>query len=303
MNKSKFTYVLKKEDEELRIREILKRRLGFSSRLVRKLKIQGGVELNGAFTKLFEKGRVGDTLTVDLPEETSQFEPEPIPIQVLYEDSDLLLINKQPGFVVHPTKGHANHTIANGLMQYMIDTDQAFKIRFINRLDMDTSGVLLIGKNSHCQDDFTRQASENLVEKKYLAVVHGWPQEEEGTVDEPIGLAQEDQVQRIVRGDGYPSVTHYRVLSRYEAGFSLVELLLETGRTHQIRVHMAHLGHPIVGDVLYGTQEEALIGRQALHARSLSFVHPVKGGPMTAEAPLPEDMLCLLEKLGPEKKE
>lgn len=299
MKESKFTYIIKEDDEGLKVKELMKRRFGFSSRLMRKLKVQGGVELNGAFVKLYEKGKAGDTLTVELPEETSEFEPENIKISVLYEDDDLLLINKQPGYVVHPTKGHANHTIANGLMQYMIDTDQSFKIRFINRLDMDTSGVLLIGKNSHCQDDFSKQAAENKVEKKYTAIVKGLVKEDAGTVDEPIGLEEVDHVRRTVRDDGYPSVTHYRVLERYEKGYTMVELLLETGRTHQIRVHMAHLGHPVVGDVLYGKQEDLLIERQALHAKSLSFLHPVSRRPMTVEAPLPQDMQRLMEKLGP----
>ncbi|WP_130863919.1 RluA family pseudouridine synthase [Bacilliculturomica massiliensis] len=296
MSERTFVYTIKEGDEGLKVKELLRRRLGFSSRLMRKLKVQGGVELNGCFVRLYEKGRPGDLLTVTMPEERSQFEPENIRINVLYEDDDLLFINKQPGMVVHPTKGHVDHTIANGLMQYMLDTDQSFKIRFINRLDMDTSGVLLIGKNSHCQDDFAKQAAENRVEKKYTAVVRGVMEEEEGTVDLPIALEQEDHVRRAVRQDGYPSVTHYRVLERY-LGYTLVELLLETGRTHQIRVHMAHIGHPVVGDILYGKQEDLLIDRQALHAKSLSLLHPVTRSPLTVEAPLPEDMICLIEKL------
>ena len=302
MSERTFTYTIKEGDEELKVKELLRRRLGFSSRLMRKLKVQGGVELNGSFVKLYEKGKVGDVLTVAMPEERSQFEPENIRINVLYEDDDLLFINKQPGMVVHPTKGHVNHTIANGLMQYMLDTDQSFKIRFINRLDMDTSGVLLIGKNSHCQDDFAKQAAENRVEKKYTAVVRGVIEEEEGTVDLPIALEQEDHVRRAVREDGYPSVTHYRVLERF-SGYTLVELLLETGRTHQIRVHMAHIGHPVVGDVLYGKQEDLLIDRQALHAKSLSLMHPVTRRSLTVEASLPEDMLRLTEKLRARKTE
>lgn len=302
MKESKFTYTIEENDKGLMVKELLRRRFGFSSRLMRRLKVQGGVELNGAFVKLYEKGKAGDRLTVELPEERSQFEPENMKINVLYEDDDLILINKQPGCVVHPTKGHVNHTIANGLMQYMIDTEQSFKIRFINRLDMDTSGVLCVGKNSHCQDDFSKQAGKNSVEKKYMAVVRGIVEDECGTVDCPIGLEDADHVRRIVKENGYPSVTHYRVLSRYEKGYSLVKLLLETGRTHQIRVHMEHMGHPVVGDVLYGKQEDLLIERQALHARSLSFDHPVKRTRMTVEAPLPEDMIRLLEKLGPEIK-
>lgn len=296
--KNRFQYNIVKTDEDLRVKEILRRRLGFSSRLMRKLKVEGGVELNGQFVKLHAKGKAGDVLTVDMPEEKSQFEPEAIKINALYEDKDLLLINKQPGYVVHPTKGHVNHTIANGLMQYMLDTDQSFKIRFINRLDMDTSGVLAIGKNSHSQDDFTKQVKENKVEKKYVAVVKGIVAGDAGVIDLPIDLESPDHVRRAVVEGGYPSVTRYKVLARYEKGYSLVELLLETGRTHQIRVHMAHIGHPVVGDVLYGIREDLLIDRQALHAKSLSFLHPATRKPMTVEAPLPPDMERLLGKLG-----
>ena len=292
------TYIIRKEDEELRIKEILRRRLHFSSRLMRRLKVENGVMLNDEVAKLYIQVKEGDVVSVFMPKETSGFEPEDIPITVLYEDDDLLLINKQPGHVVHPTKGHVNHTIANGVMRYMIDTDQSFKIRFINRLDMDTSGVLAIGKNSHCQDDFFRQTEQDKVEKKYVAVVRGIIAEDKGTIDLPIDLEQENHVRRAVVEGGYPSVTHYRTLARYKSGYTMVELSLETGRTHQIRVHMAHIGHPIVGDVLYGVPEEELITRQALHAVSLGFYHPVTGEAMKVEAPLPEDMQQLLEKLG-----
>lgn len=298
MSRSRFEYTITTEDENLKIKEILRRRLGFSSRLLRQIKVRGSVELSGAAAKLYEKGAAGDVIVAELPEETSGFTPQRIKISVLYEDDDLLIINKQPGHVVHPTKGHVDHTIANGIMQYMLDTEQSFKIRFINRLDMDTSGVLLIGKNSHCQDDFARQAAENRVEKKYIAVVRGIPEPDSGTVDAPIGLAAADHVRRQVCEDGYPSVTKYRVLERYEKGYSVVELQLLTGRTHQIRVHMAYLGHPVVGDILYGKPEDLLIERQALHAASLAFSHPVSGKAMRVEAPLPDDMRRLLEKLG-----
>jgi len=187
--------------------------------------------------------------------------------------------------------------MANGIMNYMLENQKNFKIRFINRLDMDTSGLLVIAKNSHCQDDMSRQMAENGVTKKYVAVVDGLIAEEEGTVDLPIDKEHEDHVKRAVVEDGYPSVTHYTVLERLPKGYTYVELELETGRTHQIRVHMSHLGHPIVGDVLYGKASVWLIERQALHARYLSFRHPVTGRFMELEAPLPEDMEVLLDKL------
>jgi len=297
MNQSKFEYMIKENDKELPIKELLKRNFKFSSRLMTKLKVNSLVQLNGTMVKMYEKGEPGDRITVFLPKEQSDFEPENIPITVVYEDDDLLIINKQPGYVVHPTKGHPCHTMANGIMKYMMENHKHFKIRFINRLDMDTSGLLAIAKNSHCQDNLSKQMSVNGVMKKYLAVVNGSLSEEEGTVDLPIDKEQEDHVKRAVTQDGYPSVTHYKVLERFETGYTLVELVLETGRTHQIRVHMSHIGHPIVGDVLYGEASVWLIERQALHARYLSFRHPVTNQFMELEAPLPDDMQALLDKI------
>ncbi len=297
MNQSKFEYIIKENDKELPIKELLKRHFGFSSRLMTKLKVNDCVRLNGNLVKMYQRGCPGDRITVSLPGEKSDFEPENIPISVVYEDEDLLIINKQPGYVVHPTKGHPCHTMANGIMNYMLENQKHFKIRFINRLDMDTSGLLAIAKNSHCQDDMSRQMSENRVTKKYVAVVKGVIAEEEGTVDLPIDREHEDHVKRAVIQGGYPSVTHYKVLERFEKGYTLLELVLETGRTHQIRVHLSHIGHPIVGDVLYGEASVWLIERQALHAKFLSFRHPVTGTDMELEAPLPGDMLELLKKI------
>lgn len=297
MKENKFEYMVMEEDGVFTIKELLKRKYGFSSRLLSKLKVGGGVNLNGSPIKMYEKARVGDKLTVCLPQESSNFQPEDIPISVVYEDDDLLVINKQPGFVVHPTKGHPCHTIANGIMKYMIENNKSFKIRFINRLDMDTSGLLIIAKNSHCQDDFSKQMERNGVVKKYKAVVKGIITEDKGTIDFPIDKIQEDLVKRGVVEGGYPSVTHYQVLERFSKGYSLVELSIETGRTHQIRVHMSHIGHPVVGDALYGEETVWLIERQALHAGHLSFKHPVTRQSMSLDAPLPKDMEELLGKI------
>ena len=297
MNQNKFEYVIKESDQELPVKELLKRNFGFSSRLMTKLKVNNCVQLNGVFIKMYQKGNPGDRITVSLPMEKSDFEPEDIPITVVFEDDDLLIINKQPGYVVHPTKGHPCHNKGNGLMNYILQNDKHFKIRFINRIDMDTSGLKKKKKNSHCQDDMSKQMNENGVTKKYVAVVKGIVSEEEGTIDLPIDREQEDHVKRAVVEGGYPSVTHYKVLERFEKGYTMIELVLETGRTHQIRVHMSHIGHPIVGDVLYGEASVWLIERQALHAKYLAFRHPVTNHYMELEAPLPEDMIALIEKI------
>lgn len=298
-NKNKFIYTVTAEDEAeaLSYKEVIRKNFTFSSRLMTKLKQNELVFINGEAVKMYKAAKEGDIISVTLPEEKSDFIPEPIEITPVYEDDDLLIINKQPGFVVHPTKGHPVHTIANGIMQYMLDTDQSFKIRFINRLDMNTSGLLAVAKNSHSQDEFTKQMKLNKVEKRYVAIVKGILENDHGTIDAPLGRPDPESVERGVMADGYPSVTHYTVLERYPKGYSLVELLLETGRTHQIRVHMSYIGHPVLGDHLYGGENPWLIERQALHARRLAFNHPVTGRHMELEAPLPQDMLSAIEKL------
>lgn len=304
INRHKFEYIVKEMDKELPVKELLQRNFKFSSRLIIKLKTNNCVFRNGVPVKMNEKGhQKGDRLIVSMPEETSSFEPENIPISVVYEDDDLLIINKQPGFVVHPTKGHPCHTIANGIMKYMLDQNQQYKIRFINRLDMDTSGLMAIAKNSHCQDDLARQMGENNVIKRYTTIVKGIIAEEEGTIDLPIDRLYEEQVIRAVKPNGYPSITHYKVLERFQSGYTMLKLLLETGRTHQIRVHLSHIGYPIVGDVLYGSASVWLIERQALHASYLSFRHPIIKKFMEFEAPLPEDINLLIKKISSDKKQ
>ena len=296
--RERLAYTVSEEDRDASVRQILKRRLGFSGRLLAKLKRgEGRVFRNGVEVRLFADVMPGDLVEVELPEDRSHFEPQDIPVKVLYEDEDLLIVDKQPGLVVHPTRTHPDDTLANGLMKYMMDRNDSFKIRFVNRIDRDTSGLVMVAKNSHCQDAMSEKMKKKAVEKRYLAIVHGIFTEEEGTVDLPLGRPDDDDVRRAVVPDGYPSVTHYTVRERFPAGFTLLELRLETGRTHQIRVHMSHIGHPIAGDSLYGKEEPEIIGRQALHAYLLRFTHPVTGDKIEVEAPMPEDMKDLTERL------
>lgn len=299
----RFTYVVTPQDGDMTVKQVLKRRMGFSSRLLRRLKTEGKVMRNGMEVRLFADVIEGDVIQAELPEEKCSFIPQDIPIEAVYEDEDMVVINKQPGVVTHPTKGHPVGTIANGLMRYMEQTGHSFKIRFVNRLDMDTSGLLIVAKNSHCQDSMMKQMQQDKVEKTYMAVVHGVIREDHVTVDLPTGRPDPDDVRRWVMEDGYPSVTHYHVLERFEipkaedGGYTLIKLRLETGRTHQIRVHMAYTGHPLVGDTLYGHADPDLIGRQALHAASLTFFQPVSSEVILCEAKLPEDMETALERL------
>lgn len=294
---SELTYIIKASDCGAAIKDIMRREFDFSSRLRNRLKREKLIFLNGESVPGWITPRENDVLTIRMPEETSQFEPEPIPIDAVFEDENMLIINKQPGFVVHPTKGHPNHTIANGVMQYMLDTKQSYKIRFINRLDMDTSGILAVAKNSLSQASFMKQGQAGLIEKRYVSIVKGVIENDEGVIDLPIGRPDPDRVERGVMADGRPSITHYKVLERFSRGYTLTELLLETGRTHQIRVHMAAIGHPVAGDHLYGEVNPFLIERQALHAQKLSFLHPVTGERLFFEAAMPSDMQNLLDML------
>lgn len=294
---TEFKYITTEEDKTLAVKDILRHHFQFSARMRNKIKREKLVYLNGEQTPGWIPTEPGDVITIRLPEETSDFIPEDIPISPVYEDDSLLIINKQPGLVVHPTKGHPQHTLANGIMKYMLDKEDNYKIRFMNRLDMDTSGLVAVAKNSHCQASFMKQSQAGLVEKRYLAIVKGLVEADNGTIDLPIGKPDPERVERAVMEDGAPSLTHYKVLERFQAGYTLLELALETGRTHQIRVHLSHIGYPIVSDHLYGETNPFLIERQALHARKLALLHPVTGKPLSFEAPLPSDMEALLDKL------
>ena len=286
---TRFYHKVTTEDENMELREIIRKHFDFSARLRNRIKREKLVMVNGISTPGWKKPAVGDEISITLPDETSGFEPQDIPLDIVYEDDDLMIINKQPGLIVHPTKGHPSGTVANALMHYMEQAGNPFKIRFVNRLDMDTSGLLIVAKNSYCQNDFTKQMRENTIEKRYIAIVKGLIDSDEGTVELPIGRPDPDNVRRGVMEGGAPSVTHYKVIDRYRE-HTMVELLLETGRTHQIRVHMSHIGHPVLGDWLYDGTNTPFIDRQALHAAYLTFTHPMTKERCTFSAPLPEDI-------------
>lgn len=320
---TEFRHTVTAEEAGRPVKDLIRQHFTFSSRLLTKLKYQNLVFLNGQPMPGWVPAAPGDEILVKMPTETSDFEPEDIPIDVVFEDRDILVLNKQPWVAVHPTKGKPNHTIANGLMKKMQEdsasgTGGPYKIRFVNRLDMNTSGLMIVAKSGFAQEEIIRQMRKNQVIKKYIAVVTGEIPEEEGTIDLPLGRPFPDEVERWVlpvEKGGQPSVTHFRVLERFH-GYTLVELQLETGRTHQIRIHLSYIGYPIVGDHLYChgdpfeyrrlhnipgyVHEERVspyIDRQALHARFLSFYHPVTKDRLQFEAPLPEDIKNLIRTL------
>ena len=302
---AKLTYEVRDGDNGLPIKNIIRTRFNFSSRLVGKLKRQNLVYKNGELTPGWHTVKPGDIISIDFPEEKSDFPPENIPLDIVYEDDDLLVINKQYGITVHPTKGCPSHTLANGIMHHMLETDQSFKIRFINRLDTGTSGLLLVGKNSYSQNEITKQMRAKTIEKHYIAVVNGIVEEDEFLIDKPIGRPSQDEIRRDVLAEesgGYPSQTEVKVLERIYSEnpnfqFTVVELHLLTGRTHQIRVHMSSIGHILVGDSLYGDAHPDLIDRQALHAYRLALVHPITKERLDLRSNLPEDIQNLIKKI------
>lgn len=277
------------EDEGKTVRDTLQASYGVSRRLLIRAKHDGRILVNGVDVYVNEVLHEGDEVTVMVQEETTEtIEPQEMPLVVRFEDQDLLILAKPAGLVVHPTRTHERGTLANGVIAYWQAKGEVRRFRPVNRLDKDTSGLIIIAKNQWAHEQCSRMQHERTLKRTYTAIVHGDLQSDKGTIDAPIGLADHSIIERTVRPDGQPARTHYEVLRR-TGELTWVELSLETGRTHQIRVHMRHLGHPLVGDDLYGGSRE-LIARQALHARKLKFAHPRTKEILLLEEPLPDDM-------------
>ena len=288
-------------EEGTKIREYLKTELGLSTRLIRSASINKKIFVNDQVVKMNRVLNSGEVIKIDLEKEESQdIAPEKMDIDIVYEDEDILVVNKKPFMVVHPTKSYQSGTLANGVINYFMENKQNCIVRLVSRLDMNTSGLIIIAKNQFSHGMLSKEMTENKVEKRYLAIVHGIMKEKQGTIDKPIYKPEgvENGTRRIVDERGQRSITHYKVIEEFHDA-SLVECKLETGRTHQIRVHLNHLGHPIYGDTLYGygEEEEALIKRQALHAYGLNFKSPRIGKELELRAELPEDIKDLINKL------
>ena len=299
----KLNFITTSEEAGVQVKKVIRSKYHLSSRMMTKIKYGNLITVNGNSEPGYFVLNEGDTVTVSIPDEISHFAPEDIPVFSIYEDEDFLILNKQPGVTVHPTKGHPDHTIANGIMKYMNDSKESFKIRFVNRLDMDTSGVLVVAKNQMVQADINKQMIQGETIKEYIAVVSGCPKEDEFIIDLPIGAPPPGLIgRRVVSASegGFPSQTQVNVLERIkkeEIEVSLLKLKLLTGRTHQIRVHLSHIGHPILGDALYGG-DMTMINRQALHAERFQCLHPLKQTILDVHAPLYNDMKKLMELLG-----
>ena len=269
-----------------------------------KLIEDGSVEVNGKSVSKNYKLRKGDVLTVSIPE-PKEYEilPENIPLDIAYEDDDLLVVNKPKGMVVHPASGHYSGTLVNALMFHCRDSlsgiNGVMRPGIVHRIDKDTSGLLIVAKNDFSHRLLADQIKEHSFTRKYQAVVYGNFRNDEGTVDAPIGRhPSERKKMTVTLNNSRNAVTHYRVLGRYQ-GFTHHELTIETGRTNQIRVHMAHIGHPVAGDPVYGPRKviTSLEG-QCLHAYYISFTHPRTGETLTLSSPLPEYFKNFLSQIG-----
>ena len=240
----------------------------------------GNILVNGKAVKAKYSVKEGDLVTYDLPEpEVLEYEAEDIPLDIVYEDDDVVVVNKPQGMVVHPSVGHTSGTLVNALMYHIHDLSSingVVRPGIVHRIDKDTSGLLMIAKNDRSHQALAEELKDKKSLRKYLAIVHGNISNDRGVIEAPIGRSEKDRKKQAVTAKGKPAVTHFKVLERF-GNYTLVELTLETGRTHQIRVHMAYIGHPVAGDPLYGPRKTLKGNGQFLHAQTLGFTHPTTG--------------------------
>lgn len=277
------------------IREFLQKEKGISKRALIDIKFYGGdILLNGSHVTVREVLRPGDCLEVMFPPESRSdgIIGENIPLHIVYEDEHILVINKPPFMASIPSREHQSGTLANALIYYYDQIGLSSTSHIVNRLDRDTSGLMIVAKNSFVHSLFALEQKKKSIQREYEAIVHGVVRDDFGVINAPIGRKAESIIEREVRNDGQHAVTHYEVKKRFKDLFherTLVSLKLETGRTHQIRVHMSYIGHPLLGDDLYGGQRE-LISRQALHSKTVRFYHPLLERELAFSVPLPADM-------------
>ena len=294
----RLTHTVTPAQEGMRVDAVLKESLHLTGSVIRRIKwLDDGILLDGAKTLVNVPVRAGQVLdvVVDDPGRAPNILPAPGPLDVVFEDEHLLVVNKQAGVLVHPVVPEQTDTLGNFILWHYQQTGQSGTLFHpVHRLDRGTTGLMVAAKHPSAQTTLKEQLHTPDFRRVYLALTVGAPQPPAGTVDAPIQKDPDSAIAHRVHPEGLRAVTHYETVSHH-GPYALVRLVLDTGRTHQIRVHMAHIGHPLVGDFLYGAEDKALIDRPALHSHQLSFLHPVTGERMTFSLPLPRDMARLTE--------
>ena len=291
------------EEEGQRIDKYLSNKIEDKSRsFIQGLIDEEKVKANGKIIKSNYKIKRNDFIEVEMPEPVElNVSPEKMNLDILYEDEDVLVVNKDKGVVVHPAPGNYTGTLVNGILYHCTDLsgiNGVIRPGIVHRIDKDTSGVLVIAKNDEAHNGLAEQFKEHSIKREYFALVEGKFSNPKGTIDKPISRDKKERIKMAINSDGKRAVTHYEVLEQYDKGVSLVKCTLETGRTHQIRVHMASIGHPLVGDLVYGYKRQKFnIEGQALHAKVLGFIHPRTKKYIEFTSELPEYFKDLLEKL------
>lgn len=290
-------YKIEKEYEGLRIELYLKRKGYSHQNLVTIKHMPESILVNGKFTYMNQRLSAGDCLTVQINETTcsEKIPPVQLPLSIVYEDEDIIVINKAAGMPIHPSLNNYTNSMANALAWYYKEQGKPFIFRCCNRLDRDTSGLTVVAKHLVSGNILSSMVSRREFHREYLAIVRGHVTPESGTINAPLARKPGTIIERTVDWEqGESAITHYKMLDE-KNGHSLISLRLETGRTHQIRIHMKHLGYPLIGDYLYNPDME-FITRQALHSHQIAFTHPITGAPMEFTAPLPEDMKAVLSR-------
>lgn len=293
-------YIKSNSDNYLTIRQVINSEFNISYNLLVKLKKNKKIFLNGINTYIDKNIKDGDEISIiiDFEEDNSNIVPAKMDLSILYEDEALLIIDKPAGIPVHPSILHYDNSLSNGIKYYFDNIKLNKKIRPVNRLDRNTSGIVIFAKNEYVHDSLSKQMQNDIFLKDYIAICNGLFEEKTGIIDAPIARKENSIIERCVNPTGAPAITHYKVLKEFEIDgkiFSELLISLETGRTHQIRVHMAYLGHPIIGDSLYGS-ESILINRQALHAYRVEFIHPISRQKIVITSNIPKDMSDIIKK-------
>lgn len=291
----KLKYKITNQTKYETIKQVLKEEFHISERLLKKLKNEKQIYVNNLSVSINTSFKFNDVISVclDFEEESENIVPTKMKLNILFEDDALLIVNKPAGIPVHPSMDHYSDSLSNGIMHYFNSIGLKRKIRIVNRLDKNTSGIVISAKNEYVQECLITQMKNHSFQKEYLAVLEGLLDKKSGTINAPIDRKANSIIERQVSPDGQESITHYKVLKEY-SNYSLVHFILETGRTHQIRVHCNYIGHPILGDSLYGKSSN-LIDRQALHAYKVTFIHPITNKKMEIIAELPPDIKKLIK--------